>query len=87
MRMAMPVKVLVSAGNLADCTEACDLIDGIKAEKRIADRGYETNEIIETATKAGRRSFRPKRTEKQSGLMTQDFVTTRSRIKEGGSTT
>ena len=49
----MPVKVLITGGNIADCTEACDLIEGIKAEKLIADRGYDTNDIVEAATKAG----------------------------------
>lgn len=49
----MPVKVLITAGNVADCTEACDLIEDIQAESLIADRGYDTNEIVEAATKAG----------------------------------
>ena len=49
----MPVKVQISAGNVADCTEACGLIEGIEAENLIADRGYDTNEIVKAATQAG----------------------------------
>ena len=55
----MPVKVLISGGNVADCTEACNLIDGIEAENLVADRGYDTNEIVEAATKAGMQAVIP----------------------------
>ena len=48
----MPVKVLVSASNVADCTEASALIRDIKAENLIANRSYDTNDIVEAATKA-----------------------------------
>ncbi len=55
----MPVKVLITGGNVADCTKACDLIEGIQAENLIADRGYDTNEIVEAATKAGMQAIIP----------------------------
>ena len=55
----MPVKVLITAGNVADCTEACDLIEGIQAENLIADRGYDTNDIVEAAGKAGMQAIIP----------------------------
>ena len=55
----MPVKVLISAGNVADCTEATNLIDDIEAQNLIADRGYDTNEIIETASQAGMQAVIP----------------------------
>ena len=55
----MPLKVLITAGNVADCTEACDLIEGIEAENLIADRGYDTNEIVEAATQAGMQAVIP----------------------------
>ena len=55
----MPVKVLIRGGNVADCTEACNLIDGIEAENLVADRGYDTNEIVEAATKAGMQAVIP----------------------------
>ena len=55
----MPVKVLVTAGNVADCTEACDLIDGLEAKNLIADRGYDTNKIVEAANEAGMNAVIP----------------------------
>ncbi len=55
----MPVKVKVTAGNIADCTQACDLIEDIQAENLIADRGYDTNDIVEAATKAGMQAVIP----------------------------
>jgi transposase len=45
----MPVRILVTAGTVADCTQACTLIDGISAEWLLADRAYDSNEIIEKA--------------------------------------
>ena len=55
----MPVKVRITTGNVADCTEACDLIEGIEAENLIADRGYDTNDIVEAATQAGMQAVIP----------------------------
>ena len=67
----MPVRVHITGGKVADCTEACDLIEGIEAENLIADRGYDTNDIVEAATKAGMHAelYRPKRTERSSAIM------------------
>ena len=45
----MPVRVIVTKGTAADCTKAKDLIDNIKAENLLADRGYDTDEIINIA--------------------------------------
>ena len=49
----MPVRVLVTAGTRADCKEAIALIDGICAEYLLADRGYDTNAIMEYALRKG----------------------------------
>ena len=46
----MPVRVLVTAGTVHDCKQAIPLIDGISAEWLFADRGYDSNKIIEKAT-------------------------------------
>jgi transposase len=45
----MPVRVLITAGTVNDCKEACALIDGFTAQWLLADRGYDSNEIIEKA--------------------------------------
>ena len=49
----MPVRLAVTAGTVADCTQATGLIDGIVAQFLLADRGYDTNEIIDIAIGPG----------------------------------
>ena len=48
----MPVRVVITEGTRADCKEACTLIDGLNAEALLADRGYDTDEIVEMAIRA-----------------------------------
>lgn len=48
----MPVKAVVTEGTRADCKEACALIDGLSAEALLADRGYDTDKIVEMAIRA-----------------------------------
>jgi len=49
----MPVRISVTEGTRADCTEACSLIEGIDAGALLADRGYDTNEIVDKARESG----------------------------------
>jgi transposase len=42
----MPLKVIITKGTAADCKFAKELIFGTKAKGLIADRGYDTNEIV-----------------------------------------
>ena len=49
----MPVRVLVTSGTTADCTQALTLLEGFAAESVLADRGYDTNKILKAATRAG----------------------------------
>jgi transposase len=49
----MPVRIIVTEGTRADCKLALALIEGILAEFLFADRGYDTNEIIEYAQSLG----------------------------------
>ena len=49
----MPVRVIITAGTIADCKQAVALIDGIFADYLLADRGYDTNEIIRWAIEHG----------------------------------
>jgi transposase len=49
----MPVRVAVTAGTTTDCTQAVALIDGIAAQFLLADRGNDSNEIIDKAIKSG----------------------------------
>ena len=49
----MPVRVVITAGPAADCKQARQLIDGINAEYLLADRGYDSNEIVYLAQSQG----------------------------------
>ena len=44
-----PVRMLVTAGTKADCTQAGQLVAGTDADYLIADKGYDTDEIVELA--------------------------------------
>ena len=53
----MPVRLTVTEGTVADCSQALPLIEGIEAECLLAalsqSKGYDTNEIIATAWEWG----------------------------------
>ena len=47
----MPLRVLVTAGSVADCTQAQALTAGFEAGALLADKGYDTDAIVEDAEK------------------------------------
>jgi len=49
----MPVRILITTGTTADCTQAGSLIEGLDAEYLLADRGYDSNEIVHQAESQG----------------------------------
>ena len=49
----MPVRAIITEGTRADCKEAIHLIEGIDAQNLLADRGYDTSEIVAFALSAG----------------------------------
>ena len=49
----MPVRIFITSGTTADCKLAEKLIEGIDAIALLADRGYDTNAIIELARSMG----------------------------------
>ena len=49
----MPVRLAVTEGTVADCRQALPLIEGIAAECLLADKAYDTNEIIAGARALG----------------------------------
>ena len=49
----MPVRLAVTAGTVADCSQGLPLIEGIKAEHLLADKAYDTNEIVAGASARG----------------------------------
>ena len=42
----MPVRMLVTAGTTADCSQACRLVEGITAEYLLADKGYDSDTLM-----------------------------------------
>ena len=62
----MPVRIIVTAGTTHNSTQACALIEGIAAEVLIADRGYDSNEIVAAAIRNGMKvCIPPKRNRKE----------------------
>ena len=51
--------MFVTAGTTADCTQAVKLIEGIDADNLIADKGYDSNEVINFAQSAGMQAVIP----------------------------
>ena len=48
----MPLRIQIMSGTLADCRCADSLMEGISAKYLLADRAYDTDQIIERATEA-----------------------------------
>ncbi len=57
----MPVRIIITKGTAADCKQAEKLIDGIDADVLLADRGYDSDEIVGKAEKAGMKAVIPPR--------------------------
>ena len=53
------VRIVITEGPRADCTQAGRLIEGINADHLIADKGYDTDAILEQATAQGMNAVIP----------------------------
>ena len=49
----MPVRVIITQGTTADSTQAGPLTGGLSAEHLLADKGYDTDDIIDQAIRQG----------------------------------
>jgi transposase len=49
----MPVRILITEGTRNDCTQAIALLDGFSAENLLADRGYDSDKIVNYAVLNG----------------------------------
>uniref|UniRef100_UPI0018CE5ED9 IS5 family transposase n=1 Tax=Bacillus thuringiensis TaxID=1428 RepID=UPI0018CE5ED9 len=56
-----PIKFMITGGEVSDFTEAVHLITGLKAENLIADKGYDSDEIVRFAKKQGMNPVIPPR--------------------------
>ena len=55
----MPVRLALTGGTAADCSQALSLIEGIEAQCLLADKAYDTNEIIAAASDMGMEAVIP----------------------------
>ena len=51
--LGLPVRVLVTQGTDAECTQAGRLIEGLRAAYLLADRGYDTDAVLAQAAAQG----------------------------------
>ncbi|MGH7184002.1 MAG: IS5 family transposase [Nitrospiraceae bacterium] len=49
----MPLRVVITQGTRADCTQAGRLIEGMRADCLIADKGYDSDAIVDQAKSQG----------------------------------
>ncbi len=49
----MPVRMILTQGTTADCSQAIPLIEDIPAEYLLADKAYDSNEIVTAALARG----------------------------------
>ena len=79
----MPVRLAVTEGTVADCTQALPLIEGIEAQCLLADKAYDTNEIIGAATELGMDPVIPPKSNRKEKRDTEaaiiDFLQTTAR--------
>jgi transposase len=78
----MPVRVLITSGPTADCTQASYLIEGIDAENLLADRGYDSDAIVNQATDQGMNAvIPPKRNRKEQRFFDKDLYKLRHLVE------
>ena len=59
--LGLPVKVILTAGQEADVSQAETLIDGVPAEVVIADKGYDSQAVVERIQRRGAEAVIPSR--------------------------
>lgn len=55
----MLVRVFITEGTTADCTQTSKLIEGLSAKHLLADKGYDTDAILEQAKAQGMNAVIP----------------------------
>ncbi len=48
-----PVRLILTGGQVADITQGAALVDGIEAEHVVADKGYDSNVLVEVIEAGG----------------------------------
>ena len=80
----MPVRMILTAGTVADCTQGRALIAGFAAECLLADKGYDTNEILGAASERGMQVvIPPKRNRREQREYDRDLYRARHLVENG----
>ncbi|MEK9142440.1 MAG: transposase [Nitrospirota bacterium] len=61
-----PVRVILSGGQGSDYTQALPLIDGVQAQAMPADKGYDSDEIVDGIVTAGAQAVIPPRSNRKN---------------------
>lgn len=61
----MPVRFLLTGGEVHDVTQASALIDGISAEQVIADKGYDSDAVVEKIEEQGGTAIIPSKSNRK----------------------
>ena len=59
--LGLPVKLILTAGQASDVTQAKTLIEGISFEVLIGDKGYDSKKLVDEVEHAGREAVIPSR--------------------------
>ncbi len=57
----MPVRMVITDGTTADCTQASKLIEGLDDAHLLADKAYDSDDIVNKAAEKGMISVIPPR--------------------------
>ena len=80
----MPVRISLTAGTVADCTELAELIEGIEAQFLLADRAYDTDAILALAqSQETEPVIPPKKNRKQAREYDQAIYELRHLVENG----
>ena len=63
--LGLPVKILLTAGQVADVTQAEALIAGTEAEVVIGDKGYDSDALVKTIKASGAEAVIPPRSNRK----------------------
>ena len=59
--LGMPLRAIVTSGTTADCKKAIELLQGLNGKYLLADRGYDSQEILDYAVAHGMQPVIPPR--------------------------
>ena len=78
----MPVRVIITGGTTADCTMALPLISGFDSAYVLADKGYDSQEIVDSVLSRGAEPvIPPRRCRKVQRLYDKHFYKARHLVE------